>query len=432
MKTLLLLLNLLWAIIINAQTVLLNEGFDATTFPPLGWKTYVLGGYSEGWKRNTSYPYSGSGCLYHQWQIENVDDWFVSPPINVNSYYLVLSFYEINSYMSDYGYSGVWISSASGNPTDGTFVELYESKEPLTKYTRKDIILSGYKGKTIYIAFRYKGKNAHGWYIDEVKLEEPALFFNDLSLNSTNLNFNDYFIGAPQYAKLVVENKGLIPIPDTTKIKFYVNNVLKETKEIGKVLLPGKIDTINFLWGENHGYCDIKFIKATPDDTVRNDTLKSSCFIVNKNSIIQDFEYMNSMPFGYIYNKSSSRNSIYKYKNSYSLSIEKSKNDTLFLNKYLISNDSYLAFFSYSMFNNYKISLLYSIDGIQWTEHSSKSISGGKFSFIDFSLSSFAGKEVYLALKFSCLSILGDIYIDYMLLPQPVNVSVSPDLFKLI
>lgn len=378
-------------------------------------------------------PYSGSGCLLHRWEYKNIDDWFVSPPIKVNSDILILSFYEKNEYISYYVYSGVYVSEVSDNPANGNFIEVYESKNILQNYTKKEIFLNGYKDKTIYIGFRYKGYNAHNWYIDDIKLERIAEYFEDLSLIYTNLNFENYILGAPQYAKLVVQNKGTTTISDTTKIRFYVNDVLKEVKQLGKNLLPGQRDTVYFTWDNGYGYFNIKFEKVSSDYSVYNDTLKSSCYIVSNNSIIQDFENVNTLTYGYIYK---SNKSVIRYHNSYknfrNLLINNESNDTLFLNKYTINENSHLIFFSYGYHCDYNVSLLYSLDGKEWLEYSTKNLKKGEYCMVDFYLRSFKEKDIFIALRFNSQSFINYIYLDYMLLPQPINTQVVSDLFELL
>ena len=144
------------------------EGFD--TFLPNGWSTYSLGAGGQ-WV-------AGDGGAHHAFvQTAMAESWLVSPQIQLpevepGGQAMLLTFLERNQYMADYGYSGVWISSGSGMPENGHFVEMYESGMPLSTYTEKLISLADYAGQVVYLAFVYEGENAHNWWIDDVGIAE--------------------------------------------------------------------------------------------------------------------------------------------------------------------------------------------------------------------------------------------------------------------
>lgn len=148
------------------------ESFD--TFLPEGWATYYPEGDGE-WV-------AGDGGAHHAFvQAGMAKSWLVSPQIQLpeiapGDQAMLLSFLERNQYMADYGYSGVWISTGSGIPANGHFVELYESNAALSAYTEKVFNLEDYAGQVVSIAFVYEGDNAHNWWVDEVSIAEaPAV-----------------------------------------------------------------------------------------------------------------------------------------------------------------------------------------------------------------------------------------------------------------
>lgn len=148
------------------------ESFD--TFLPEGWNAY----YPEG---NGQWVAGGGGAFHAFVQGGMAKSWLVTPQILLPELEegvqpMLLKFLERNQYMSDYGYSGVWISTGSGIPANGHFVELYESNVALAQYTEKMITLADYAGQVITLAFVYEGDNAHNWWVDEVSIEEaPAV-----------------------------------------------------------------------------------------------------------------------------------------------------------------------------------------------------------------------------------------------------------------
>jgi len=157
---------------VSAYTVI-NEGFEGT-FPPDGWKVYKLGDQSsQGWQQGSTEglgPHNGNYMAWHDDEFATCDDWLVTPQFTVPANG-VLKFWEYNFWMGWYQYHGVWISTGSGDPNDGDFVELQEFDQSVDDWTQRTIDLSSYAGQKVYIAFRYKGDWATEWYIDDVVVE---------------------------------------------------------------------------------------------------------------------------------------------------------------------------------------------------------------------------------------------------------------------
>ncbi|GIK57656.1 MAG: S8 family serine peptidase [Chloroflexi bacterium] len=152
---------------------LLNEQFSGATFPPAGWAVYKLAGTgTTTWIRDTAQSYSPPASarrIFGGSGDGNQDDWLVTPPLALDG--STLTYYDRGDWMGDYGYSGVWISTASCNPADGQFVELLETADILEdawRATPVSINLSAYNGQTACLAFRYGGVFAHTWWIDDV------------------------------------------------------------------------------------------------------------------------------------------------------------------------------------------------------------------------------------------------------------------------
>lgn len=146
-------------------------GLDAD-IPPADWSSYSLGDAGE-WE-STPNAYDGDAAGLHSFTDDGqmADSWLVSPRIAIgDTEELLLKFYERNSFMSAYDYSGVKISTSSGNPEQEQFVEVYESSAEVADYTERVIDLSPYQGEIIYIAFHYQGQFAHQWFIDEISVE---------------------------------------------------------------------------------------------------------------------------------------------------------------------------------------------------------------------------------------------------------------------
>ena len=147
-----------------------GEDFEGEEFPPSTWSHYAYG--AGGWA-STSTAHTGQKAAWHTFSASEADSWLVSPQIQLpEDVNYLLKFFQRNNFMNDYGYSGVKISTGSGNPMQDEFVEVYEASATIGSYSERLINLADYEGKVIYIAFVYQGTNAHQWLIDDIVIEE--------------------------------------------------------------------------------------------------------------------------------------------------------------------------------------------------------------------------------------------------------------------
>ena len=142
---------------------MLCEGFEGD-FSPCLWVAYELGD-PAGWQQDDYQVFSGNYSAFHN--DDNVttgcDDYLVTPPIAIPSPYgAQLEFMQYQNYSSYYEYHGLHVSTGSGNPNDGDFVELMElgAGAEDTWEAVDPIDLSAYAGQTIYVAFVYQGDYA--------------------------------------------------------------------------------------------------------------------------------------------------------------------------------------------------------------------------------------------------------------------------------
>ncbi len=152
------------------EDVVLFENFNLPAFPPAGWNVYNFDGGTLQWARTTDqdFVYSGNGAAYHEWDDEvEQDGWLVTPQIELNDS-SSLRFYDYVLFDFDYTYSGVLVSTGSGDPQDGEFVEVAEFDDGTDSWTERFVDLSAYNNENIYIAFVYQGIDGHIWVIDHV------------------------------------------------------------------------------------------------------------------------------------------------------------------------------------------------------------------------------------------------------------------------
>ncbi len=166
---------------VRGATVLLTESFTDATFPPTGWTGFNVDTEAPEWARLDTSSNTAPASANHAWNVTIAQDgWLVTPPVSIDSgATATLSFFDGGQWMQDYGYSGVWVSTASCVPGDGDFVELAEIDDSpgsgstsTWRATPVELDLSAFAGETICVGFRYMGTNAHRWMIDDVEIAE--------------------------------------------------------------------------------------------------------------------------------------------------------------------------------------------------------------------------------------------------------------------
>lgn len=165
----------------------LFENADEATFRWEDWFTYDYdnsnSGYKSYWHR---VDYSGDEeyAVMHGYGATMQGGDLCSPAIRIPSdVYAKLGFLTKGEYLEYYddGGSSIWIIEDDGTPmtadnyTDFPKTEIWSmdgivgSLNP-NAWNRVEIDLSEYKGKTIRVVFSYEGKDAHKWFIDEVRV----------------------------------------------------------------------------------------------------------------------------------------------------------------------------------------------------------------------------------------------------------------------
>ncbi len=151
-----------------SQVTTLEEGFES--WPLTDWEIYLLGDALDGWREDfEGISHSGAHSAYSSIDNSQCDNWLVTPQINVESNSYELKFWDYHKSIDYYDKASVLISTGSGDPSDGDYVEVYSTPTPLNLeiWEERVIDLSSYNGQLIYVAFRYEG-TWHQWYLDDV------------------------------------------------------------------------------------------------------------------------------------------------------------------------------------------------------------------------------------------------------------------------
>lgn len=160
--------------------VVFTEDFTSETFPPTDWAIYNYDTQATNWVRDTLQSSSAPASAKHSFGCSaDQDGWLVTPltaiPADGST---LLQFNQRGDYTGDLEYHGILVSTGSGDPEVGDFVEIAQpSTPPEDAWTTTPISvdLSAYAGQSIYIAFNYGGNCADSWWVDDVQvLNLPA------------------------------------------------------------------------------------------------------------------------------------------------------------------------------------------------------------------------------------------------------------------
>ena len=154
----------------------LPESFEGGVFPPTGWVKFESGtGTVQSWTTSAT-AQSGVQAAYVQY--ENVAsglaiDWLVSPAVMISAGTPTLSYWDRESYTSDYGGTYDVLISTTSQSATASFTLLTTRGEATvtpTTYKNRTIDLSAYAGQSVYIAFRMTNDDGDNWFLDNISL----------------------------------------------------------------------------------------------------------------------------------------------------------------------------------------------------------------------------------------------------------------------
>ena len=166
----------------QAQSYLVNEGFEGETFPPAGWKVIDADGDGHCWqiaKRGSATLNGQQIAVSYTVNPEDAsaygkqDNYLVLPAVKVtNANYKLV--YRVCAQDQDTPESYQVLLSETGTGvadfTKTLFAEQIDNGYDDVALHSRDISLADYVGKTVYIAFRHTGSNTYALGIDDVQL----------------------------------------------------------------------------------------------------------------------------------------------------------------------------------------------------------------------------------------------------------------------
>ena len=148
--------------------VLLNEGFEGTTFPPEEWQTA-----GNAWQRYTSYYHTGTACVKSGYSPTG-DWWLITPRLTPQAGANTLTFWY-RDYSSSTGWDYVdeytYVMVSTTNTAVESFTQTVWTGDYLQfteTWQQASVDLSAYNGQNIYIAFKSVHTGGNYRMVDDV------------------------------------------------------------------------------------------------------------------------------------------------------------------------------------------------------------------------------------------------------------------------
>ncbi|MFO7638128.1 MAG: choice-of-anchor J domain-containing protein, partial [bacterium] len=148
-----------------AQT--LNEGFDGTTFPPLGWAVYNADGGTRVWLRYTNRYYIAPGAAGIEAETDrDNDDWLVTRALNPAGADTLLKMFYRGQSAGHRESLEVWISTTDQQLSSFT-TRVAALGLRSNKYESLYVSLGSHVGQAVYVGLRYVSTNKqHSLFLD--------------------------------------------------------------------------------------------------------------------------------------------------------------------------------------------------------------------------------------------------------------------------
>lgn len=170
-------LLLCWGTINTNFAQVFPQSFEGSTFPPASWAVFDNGtGTMQSWTNSAVAAQAGTLSAYIQY--ENVaagiaEDWLVSPAVAITATSSILSYWERESFTTNWGSVYKILISTSSQTNTSSFTTVSSYTEDLVNplvFKNKIVNLSAYIGQTVYIAFRMDNDDGDDWFLDNIQL----------------------------------------------------------------------------------------------------------------------------------------------------------------------------------------------------------------------------------------------------------------------
>ena len=145
----------------------LFEGFEDTTFPPVGWSIHNGGG-TQAWQRSTSHPHSGVAHAQLRYDSVAHDDWLITPKLAPTAANSVFSFYGSNNSTYYDERFNVLVSTTTPDIASFTNTVASDVGTGASDYMFHSFDLSQFIGQQIYVGIQAISTNQLYLQIDDV------------------------------------------------------------------------------------------------------------------------------------------------------------------------------------------------------------------------------------------------------------------------
>jgi hypothetical protein len=302
-KLFLLIPAVLFGIISSSQT-LLNESFDGTTFPPVGWTNLQVSGTgtTSVWSRVTAgtnpicTTQSGAGmAAYNCYNYSSGKSAILASPsidltgVGANTATISFWMYRDNAYSSTYDSVDVYVSN-SVNITGAAHLGKINRSRSLAPSESADgwynyslDIPPSYNGTTNYIIFKATSLYGNDIYIDDISVIIPVA--NDAGITVFNEPLPTIFAGGGNVS-VTVKNFGTQNLTSAT-IAWSINGVLQTPQPYTNAGLAQNATEASVYIGSHNistpGFHELKAWTENPngtsDDNYSNDTAVTTVYL---------------------------------------------------------------------------------------------------------------------------------------------------------
>ncbi len=366
----------------------LNESFEGTTFPPVGWKSLDVDGDGMNWGAYTvtssNIAHTGTyTAASASWDSQTElaltpNNWLITPGLKVTSATDSVTFWIAPQDKKWPGeHIDVKLSTTGINQADFTttlYSKTFTFADTLVDWHYVAKSLSSYVGDTVYVAFIHSNcTDMFMLKLDDVKGPATYISGNDLSVlalsvptgivRSGNINLKAY-----------LKNEGGASIAAGKTITFYSGTTQIGTAATTAAIASGAIDSVSFTW--NNVQPGIYALKAQSpsDDYNANNIATDSLEVFPADILIESFEDIAALPPT---NWTSTEawalgtNPVNAFKGTqYAYCPASTPSAKLITPKLICANGDSLTFMAYSLAtaSNPTIKIQYSTDKATWTD----------------------------------------------------------------
>ena len=251
MKKVFLLLFLITSLQSFSQLTI-NEGFENSSFPPIGWNVYSPNPLN--WTKSSNNPHSGAYSIYlPNWNTSSI----VTPIVHIMSNQDSLIFWTRYTYTYTAGILSVY-ASTTGNTTNDIDTSLYIFRKIINHtsngWIRNSIPLNNFIGQSIYLHIKYDSWKTI-MFIDDISIPNNTSSYviterqtninqNSATLNGTYYNNNNEITSKGFIWKNADTNLWNTVYVSSDSLKHNLSNLTADTKYEHKAFITTNTDTL--------------------------------------------------------------------------------------------------------------------------------------------------------------------------------------------